>query len=130
MEKKKKSNDIAVESNGFSITKECEPYVEGFEGLCKAFMEYTAFHDSWVKRLDYSYNALAHKAVIDFETEEIHLKFINVHALEIDFRDIPTEFFWGLGFYIKDWCDYGKCIVMDVEGFPRIVADKVVFIPN
>jgi hypothetical protein len=111
----------------YSLSNECEPFVEGFEKLKEAY-GISAFHDNTLKSLKcYRIDREGQYLTIDFETDDIKLRFEKVHGFNSNIPDVRCSFFYGMDFCVKEWYDYGKCLVMQTDGDSiMIVAEKVI----
>lgn len=118
-----------------SISPDCEPFVLGFDRLNKAFNDSDGFHDNTLAKLNCESchandGALTSDSLtIEFETEDIKLCFEKVHGFSCNIPDVRSSFFFGIDFLVKDWCDYGKCVVMETDGdCIKIAAERITVI--
>lgn len=112
----------------YSISPDCRPFVVGYDRLNKVFNDSGGFHDNTLVMLNCvschtNDGALtADYQTIEFETEDIKLRFDKVHGFSCSIPDVRSSFFFGIDFIVKDWCDYGKCIVMKTDGDCIMIA--------
>lgn len=118
----------------YSISPDCEPFILGFDRLKEAFDDSGGFHDNTLVRLNckgcHSNEGFltSDYLTIEFETEDIKLRFEKVHGFSCSIHDVRSSFFYGIDFYIKDWCDYGKCIVMDTDNDRLMIAAERIIV--
>lgn len=114
-----------------TICDECLPFIVGIEELIESY-GYGNFHDSLVSLLEYHLASDCHSADILLSLSiygevEITLKFVGVHGIEMNVPDTRSSFFDSVDFYVAQWCDYGKCIIMETDGDNlKIVADQII----
>lgn len=85
---------------------------------------YCGFHDSVLKRLEYKLNGDA-SVTVEFEIEDIALRFEDVRIFESNISDTISTFFYGINFYVTDFRCYGKFIVMQTDNdLVKIMALK------
>lgn len=112
----------------YSISPDCQPFIQGFDRLKEAFNGSGGFHDNTLVKLNClgchtNDDALTSTYLsIEFETEDIKLRFDKVHGFSCSIPDVRSSFFFGIDFLVKDWCDYGKCIVMETDGDCIMIA--------
>lgn len=112
----------------YSIAPYCQSFIQGFNLLQEAFNDSGGFHDNTLVKLICSGCHTNDKCLtadylsIEFETEDIKLRFDKVHGFSCNIPDVRSSFFYGIDFFVKEWGDYGKCIVMKTDGDCIMIA--------
>lgn len=108
------------------VEDKCRGFIKDFDTFVEIWNDCSNFHDATLAGIEF--NDEHDSCIVRFRCDSyiVALKFSRVHAIFVDIPDFRSSFFFWGSFYVKPYCDYGECIIMETEGdLVKVIAEEM-----